>query len=131
MSRDITKIRNIAVVAHAGAGNTKLAERILFKTGLIDRVTTGESTGKVIDYEPEELARNMTLSSKVAYCDYKDYRINIVDTPGFVNFLEDTKSVLRVVDGAVVIVSAISGVKAEQKEYGNTAMTMTFQELFL
>ncbi len=113
MSRDITKIRNIAIVAHAGAGNTKLAEQILFKTGQIDRVTTGESTGKVIDYEPEEIARNMTLSSKAAYCDYKDYRINIIDTPGFVNFLEDTKNALRVVDGAVVIVSAISGVKAE------------------
>lgn len=113
MSRDITKIRNIAIVAHAGAGNTKLAEQILFKTGQIDRVTTGETTGKVIDYEPEELARNMTLSCKVAYCDYKDYRINIIDTPGFVNFLEDTKNALRVVDGAVVIVSALSGVKAE------------------
>jgi len=55
----------------------------------------------------------MTLSCKVAYCDYKDYRINIIDTPGFVNFLEDTKNALRVVDGAVVIVSALSGVKAE------------------
>ncbi|HHW19786.1 elongation factor G [Thermodesulfovibrio thiophilus] len=113
MSRDITKIRNIAIVAHAGAGNTKLAEQILFKTGQIDRVVTGETSGKVIDYEPEELSRNMTLSCKVAYCDYKDYRINIIDTPGFVNFLEDTKNALRVVDGAVVIVSALSGVKAE------------------
>lgn len=115
MSREIEKIRNIAIVAHAGAGNTKLAEQILFKAGKIDRVTTGETTGKVIDYEPEELARNMTLSCKVAYCDYKDYRINIIDTPGFVNFLEDTKNALRVVDGAIVIVSAISGVKAETK----------------
>ncbi len=113
MSRDIINIRNVAIVAHAGAGNTKLAEQILFKTGQIDRVTTGETTGKIIDYEPEEIARNMTLSCKVAYCDYKDYRINIIDTPGFVNFLEDTKNALRVSDGAIVIVSAISGVKAE------------------
>ncbi|MEN2985906.1 MAG: elongation factor G [Thermodesulfovibrionaceae bacterium] len=111
--RDITKIRNIAIVAHAGAGNTKLAEQILFKTGQIDRVTTGETVGKVIDYEPEELMRNMTLSSKVVFCDYKEHRINIIDTPGFVNFLEDTRGALRVVDGAVVIVSALSGVKAE------------------
>ncbi|MCS7203028.1 MAG: GTP-binding protein, partial [Thermodesulfovibrio sp.] len=117
--RDITKIRNIAIVAHAGAGNTKLAEQILFKTGQIDRITTGETVGKVIDYEPEELMRNMTLSSKVVFCDYKEHRINIIDTPGFVNFLEDTRGALRVVDGAVVIVSALSGVKAETERIWN------------
>jgi elongation factor G len=69
-----------------------------------------------MDHEPEEIARKITITSSPAFCDWNGYRVNLIDTPGFINFLEDTRGCLRAVDGAVVIVSAISGVKAETQK---------------
>jgi elongation factor G len=69
-----------------------------------------------MDFEPEETDRKISVTSAVAYCDWNDTRLNLIDTPGFINFIEDTRGCLRVADGAVVIVSAISGVKAETEK---------------
>lgn len=113
---DINKIRNVAIIAHSGAGKTSLCEAILYSAGAIDRIGTVEAGTTTMDYEPEEIARKISLSSAIAFCDHEGYRLNIIDTPGFVNFLEDTRGCLRVADGAVVIVSALSGVKAETEK---------------
>ena len=113
---DIEKIRNVAVIAHAGAGKTSLVEAMLFNSKAVDRfgkVTEGNTT---TDYEPEEISRKISISSALAFCEWNSHRINIIDTPGYINFLEDTKSCLSAVDGAVVIVSALSGVKAETEK---------------
>ena len=113
---DAGHIRNIAIVAHSGAGKTTLSEAILFNAGAIDRVGTVEGGNTTMDYEPEEIDRKISVTSAVAFCDWKDTRINLIDTPGFINFIEDTRGCLRVADGAVVIVSALSGVKAETEK---------------
>jgi elongation factor G len=113
---DMEKIRNIAVIAHSGAGKTSLIEALLFNSGAIDRLGNIEDGTTTTDFEPEEIARKITITSSVAFCNWKNYRINLVDTPGFMNFLEDTRGCLRAVDGAVVIVSALSGVKAETQK---------------
>jgi elongation factor G len=113
---DAAHIRNIAIVAHSGAGKTSLSEALLFNAGAIDRVGTIESGNTTMDYETEEIDRKISVGSAIAYCDWKDTRLNIIDTPGFINFIEDTRGCLRVADGAVVIVSAISGVKAETEK---------------
>lgn len=113
---DVEKIRNIAVIAHGGAGKTSLIEAMLFDSGSIDRLGRVDDGTTTMDYEPEEITRKITISSSVAFCDWNDYRINLVDTPGFINFLEDTRGCLRGVDGAIVIVSALSGVKAETQK---------------
>ncbi|HAK89099.1 MAG TPA: elongation factor G [Nitrospiraceae bacterium] len=113
---DVEKVRNIAVIAHSGAGKTSLAEAVLFNAGAIDRMGNTEDGNTVMDYEPEEISRKISLSSAVAFCDWKGHRINLIDTPGFINFIEDTRGCLRVADGAIVIVSAISGVKAETEK---------------
>jgi elongation factor G len=110
------KIRNIAIVAHSGAGKTSLSEAILFNAGAIDRLGTIEAGTTTMDFEPEEMDRKISLTSAIAFCDWKDTRINLIDTPGFINFIEDTRGCLRVADGAVVIVSALSGVKAETEK---------------
>jgi elongation factor G len=110
---DIDKIRNMAVIAHGGAGKTSLVEAMLFNAKAIDRLGKVEDGNTVTDFEPEEIGRKITITSALGFCEYKGHRVNIIDTPGYINFIEDTKGCLRAVDGAVVIVSALSGVKAE------------------
>ncbi|MEW6163172.1 MAG: elongation factor G [Nitrospirota bacterium] len=113
---EVDKIRNIAVIAHGGAGKTSLVEAMLFNSGSIDRLGNVRDGTTTTDFEPEEIARKISISSSLTFCNWKDYRINLIDTPGFINFLEDTRGCLRAVDGAVVIISAISGVKAETEK---------------
>lgn len=113
---DVQKIRNVAIIAHGGAGKTSLTEAILFNSGAIERLGSVEAGNTTTDYEPEEIARKISLSSSLAYCEYNGHKINLIDTPGFINFLEDTRGCLRVADGAVLIVSALSGVKAETEK---------------
>jgi len=116
MAIEVDKIRNVAVIAHGGAGKTSLVEAMLYDSGSIDRMGNVEDGTTVTDHEPEEIARKITITSSPAFCDWNGYRVNLIDTPGFINFLEDTRGCLRAVDGAVVIVSAISGVKAETQK---------------
>ncbi len=115
-SLNVESLRNIAVIAHGGAGKTSLIEALLFDTGSINRLGNVEDGTTTTDYEPEEIERKITITSSIAFCDWKSHRINLIDTPGFINFLEETRGSLRAVDGAVVIVSAISGVKAETQK---------------
>jgi len=110
------KIRNVAVIAHGGAGKTSLIEALLFDSGDIDRLGNIEDGTTTTDCEPEEIARKMTITSSLAFCHWKGHRINLIDTPGFINFIEDVRGCLRAVDGAIVIVSAISGVKGETEK---------------
>ncbi len=113
---EVSKIRNVALIAHGGAGKTSLADAMLYTAGMIDRMGNIQDGTTTTDYEPEEIDRKITITSSLAFCDWNKHRINIIDTPGFINFIEDTKGCLRVVDGAVVLVSAISGVKAETEK---------------
>ncbi len=113
---DVNKIRNVAVIAHGGAGKTSLIEAMLFDSGSIDRLGSIEEGNTTTDSEPEEIARKITIISALGFCNWNGYRINLIDTPGFINFVEDVRGSLKAVDGAVVIVSAISGVKAETEK---------------
>jgi elongation factor G len=113
MGIDVGKIRNVAVIAGGGAGKTSLVEAILYDTKAIERLGSVDTESTTTDFEPEEINRKFSISSASAFCDWKGNRINLVDTPGFINFLEDTKCCLGAVDGAVVVVGARVGVKAE------------------
>ncbi|MBA4374385.1 MAG: elongation factor G [Thermodesulfovibrio sp.] len=113
---DVAKIRNVAVIAHGGAGKTSLVEALLFDSGMTDRLGNIQDGTTITDYEPEEIDRKITITSSLAFCNWDKHRINLIDTPGFINFIEDTRGSLRAVDGAVIIVSALSGVKAETEK---------------
>jgi len=113
---DTEKIRNVAVIAHGGAGKTSLVEDMLFASKAIHRLGNVEAGSTTTDYEPEEIERKISISSAIAACEWKDNRINLIDTPGYISFVEDTKGCLSITDGAVVIVSALSGVKAETQK---------------
>jgi elongation factor G len=113
---DVEKIRNVAVIAHGGAGKTSLVEAVLYDSKSSNRLGTVEAGNTVTDYEPEEVERKISISSATTFCEWNGYRINIIDTPGYISFLEDTRGCLSIADGAVVIVSALSGVKAETEK---------------
>jgi elongation factor G len=106
-------LRNVAIIAHGGAGKTSLAEAMLFNGGSTSRLGSVDNGTSVLDSEPEEIKRKITLTSAIHHFDWKGRHVNLIDTPGYANFIYDTKSCMRVAGGAVVIVSAISGVKVQ------------------
>jgi len=114
-------VRNIAIIAHHGAGKTSLSEAMLYISGATQKLGSVDDGSSVLDYELEEQNRRMSINSHVAFYEWGDHLVNLVDTPGFANFLFETESALRVVDGAVVIVSAITGVKAQTQRFWQMA----------
>src|SRR5690242_6371628 len=114
---ETSRLRNLGIVAHGGAGKTSLAEAILFNTGMIDRLGRVDDGTSTMDFEPEEIKRRISITSSLDHCEWKNgCSIHIVDTPGYGNFIADTRACMRALDCAVVILSAISGVKAQTEE---------------
>jgi elongation factor G len=105
------KIRNVAFVGHGSSGKTSLAAALLFDFGATNRLTKVDKGNTVTDYEPEEIERKISINSAVCLIETDDHKINIVDTPGYSNFLADTRAALRAVDGALVLVCAVAGVE--------------------
>jgi elongation factor G len=110
------KLRNIALVAHGGAGKTSLAEVMLFNAGVTNRIGRTEDGNTVMDYEPEELKRLTSISSSFAQAPWKKHTVSIVDTPGDQNFFTDTKLSMQAVDAAVVVVDSVDGVKVQTEQ---------------
>lgn len=108
--------RNIAVIAHGGAGKTTLAEAMLFNAKATDRLGRVDEDTSILDYEPEEHKRKISITSAIHHYDWEGCRVNIIDTPGYSNFIPETRNCLRVVGGAVVILSAVSGVKVQTEK---------------
>ena len=84
------RIRNIALIGHGGSGKTSLTAALLFDTGATSRLTRVDKGNTVTDFEPEEVERKISISSAMAFVEWKDHKVNIVDTPGYSNFLWDT-----------------------------------------
>jgi elongation factor G len=112
----VTEIRNIAILSHGAAGKTSLADAMLFAGDAVEIQGSVDNDTSVFMHEPEEMTRKITVTAAPGFTDWKGIRINVIDTPGYINFLEETKGTLRAVDGAVLIVSAVSGVKAETEK---------------
>jgi elongation factor G len=104
-------IRNVALVSHNGAGKTTLVERLLFDTGATTRMGSVQAGTAVMDFEDEEKHRNSSVSLAVAPIEWKDVKINLLDTPGYIEFVGEVNSALRVAEGAVVLVEAVAGVE--------------------
>src|SRR3982751_2711549 len=107
------KIRNVALVGHGGAGKTSLAEALLFCSGAINRHGRVEDGTTTTDFDPEEIKRGISLSLSLAPFEYQGHKINILDVPGYADFVGDLHAALRVADLAVVVVSAVEGVEVQ------------------
>ena len=106
---DAASIRNVAVVGHGGCGKTQLVSALLFSAGMVNRLGRVDDGTTVTDYDPEEIARKHTLSTSLAYVEWRKTKINLLDTPGVANFFADTRAAMRVADAAIVVVDAVSG----------------------
>jgi elongation factor G len=116
MSKSIEDLRTVGVISHGGAGKTSLAEAMLFTTGNTKRLGKVDDGTSILDYDPEEIARAITLSSSFCRLIWKESPITIVDTPGDFNFLADTQTCLHGVDGALVVIDAIGGVEVQTEK---------------
>ena len=111
----IEKIRNIGIMAHIDAGKTTTTERILYYTGITYKIGEVDEGTAVMDWMDQEQERGITITSAATTCFWNDYRINIIDTPGHVDFTAEVERSLRVLDGGVVLFSAVEGVEAQSE----------------
>ena len=121
---ETAKIRNIALVAHGTAGKTTLTEAVLFCAGATTRLGRVEDGTTTTDFDEDEIRRKISISTALAWAEWKGHKLNLVDTPGFAAFLADARNALRVVDGAVVVVGAVDGVKVQTEKVWSTAAAL-------
>src|SRR5436305_12003605 len=116
-----TKIRNIAGAGHRGVGKTDLVEALLYEAGKTNRLGSIEQGTTVSDWDEHEQKRGMSLAGSLSHLDWKDRKINLVDTPGDAGFQADTYAALRVVEGVVVVLSGVMGVEVNTSRVWNRA----------
>ncbi|MDA0336870.1 MAG: elongation factor G [bacterium] len=110
MSHTIEQVRNLALTGHNGAGKTTLAEALIFNTGQLTRIGRIEDGTTISDYDSEEVARKMSVKTSLLTGEWNNYHFDVMDTPGYADFIPETLSALRVADGSVVVIDAIAGI---------------------
>ena len=118
---DIQQIRNVGIIAHGGAGKTTLAEALLFNAKATDRMGKVDDGSSNFDYDPEEIRRKITISTSFHHYVWDKVEVTLADTPGYINFEADTRSCLKVLDGAILVVNAVSGVEVQTEKMWSLA----------
>jgi elongation factor G len=104
-------LRNIGLFGHGGSGKTTITEAMLFNTGVLDRFGKVEDGNTVTDFDPEETKRKISISAATAPCEWKDNRINVIDAPGYFDFVGEVVASLKVIDGVIIAIDSIGGVE--------------------
>jgi translation elongation factor 2 (EF-2/EF-G) len=111
----LEKVRNIGIIAHIDAGKTTVTERILYLAGRTYKIGRVDEGTAVMDWMEQERERGITITSAATACHWREYHINIIDTPGHVDFTAEVERSLRVLDGGVVIFDGVAGVEAQSE----------------
>ncbi len=111
----LDKTRNIGIAAHIDAGKTTITERILFYTGRVRRIGEVDDGAATMDWMEQEKERGITITSAATTCYWRDHRINIIDTPGHVDFTVEVERSLRVLDGVVAVFCGVGGVEPQSE----------------
>ena len=125
------KIRSIGIVGHSGSGKTSVAEAILFRTGTTNRMGSANEGTTVTSFEPEEVKRKVTISAALAPVEWKDTKMNFIDTPGYADFVAEVKGAMRVVDSALVVVCASAGVEVGTEKAWQYAEELNLPRIML
>ena len=115
MTLELERIRNIGIMAHIDAGKTTTTERILFYTGKVHRMGEVHEGSATMDWMVQEQERGITITSAATTCHWRDFHINIIDTPGHVDFTIEVERSLRVLDGAVAVFCSVGGVEPQSE----------------
>jgi elongation factor G len=118
------KIRNVLLFGHQGTGKTTLAEALLFISGATTRMGTISDGNTVCDFEPEEIKKQLSVSLAMTPIEWGDHKINLLDSPGYADFIGETQAALRVTDLAVMVVSAVDGVQVQHEIVWDLASKM-------
>ncbi|MGQ9470672.1 MAG: elongation factor G [Candidatus Aminicenantales bacterium] len=124
-------IRNIALVGHGSCGKTSLMAAFLYVSGITPRLTKVDKGNTVTDYEPEEIERKISINTTPCFLEWKGCRLNLLDTPGYHNFLWDTKAGLRAVDAAAVLVCGVAGVEVGTEKVWAMLEELDYPRLFI
>jgi len=122
-------IRNVGVVGHGGAGKTSVAEAMLFLSGVNDRLGKVGDTSSLMDYDPDEVDRGHSVSASIAFYEWGKSKVNLIDTPGDSNFVADIPASLRVVDGVVIVISAVDGIQFYTEKVWNWAIEQAIPKI--
>ena len=115
------KIRNVVFAGHGGTGKTTLISGILYYTGMVNRFGKVEDGNAITDFDEDEISRKISIRPAIAYAEYKKHKINLLDTPGYMEFIQSAREPMRVADVAVILVDGISGVEVQTEKAWNFA----------
>src|SRR6266571_247146 len=128
---EITEIRNVGIIGHGSSGKTSLASALLYSSGTVNRLGRVDQGNTITDFEEEEIARKVSISSALCHLEWKKIKLNLIDTPGYGAFIADAKAVLRVVDGALLVVDGVAGVEVQTEEAWGYAEGFDLPRLFV